>query len=391
MKNVLFICSNFPWPPTDGEKVRTFNLINNLAEIVNLTVAYPKQALSSDILLETLPANIKWIEYNREENGIFLKLRAFLTFTPLFYLLANSEDLKALLNKMQKGDYDAIHLDGLPTYNFFSLCKRVTNNIVLDLRDSWTLLYERLFLTNGNRLIGYIKLKAVEKIEKSIVKNVEKVVLISEVDKLHLVNKYSLRSKKLFTVANGVSSEFLKVSARSTDPENLVLGFTGAMDYQPNCQAVNYFAKKILPAIREVFPSAKFIVIGKNPTAEIFSLESDAIRVTGEVDSVATELGDVDIIIAPLLSGAGMKNKVLEALAAGRPLVASKIAVEGIRIENGVHYILADTQSEWVEAIKRLVKDDKFSPMIAANGRKEIYKNYSWVISSRQLLDIYEE
>jgi len=390
MKNVLFVCSNFPWPPTDGEKVRTFNLIKNLAEIANLTVAYPKQAFPSDILLETLPSNIKWIEYNRSENGIFLKLRAFLTFTPLFYLLADSKDLKAFFNNMQIGEYDAIHLDGLPAYNFFGLSKRVTNNIVLDLRDSWTLLYKRLFLTSGKSLISYIKLKAVEKIESKIVKKVKKVVLISEVDKLQLINKYGVDSKKLFTVANGVSFDFLKVPARFIDPEKLVLAFTGAMNYQPNCQAVSYFAREIFPAIREEFPAAKFIVIGKNPTAEISSLESDAIRITGEVDSVATELGDVDIIIAPLLSGAGMKNKVLEALAAGRPLVASKIAVEGIRIENGVHYILADTESDWVEAVKRLVKDDKFSLMIAANGREEIYKNYSWIISSRQFLDIYE-
>src|SRR5690606_14562716 len=107
--------------------------------------------------------------------------------------------------------------------------------------------------------------------------------------------------------------------------------FTGQMDYRPNIDAVRWFAADILPLVRRRHPAARFAIVGRAPTSEVRALETlDGVTVTGEVPDVRPWLAAADVIVAPLLLARGVQNKLLEAMAMARPVVASTAAATGI-------------------------------------------------------------
>lgn len=390
MKKVLFVCSTFPWPPTDGETIRSFNVIRGLAESTQLTVAHPgPQALPAD-LLKALPGHIKWVSYDRTESTLRLKLQAALTFVPIFYLKANSKNFSAWLRSLPKGEYDVIHLDGLPMFNYFKLSSLITPNVVVDLRDSWSLLYKRLQMSKPFSLIQRLKTSAVASIEKRIVRECNKVAFISHVDAVHVAERNGLVPSSFPVVPNGINEEFFSVTSREINIVAPKVAFTGAMDYEPNEQAAIFFIEHVLPKLLEDWPTLKFFVIGKNPGDRLMKLQSPSVIITGAVESVAACLNDIDVVVAPLLSGAGMKNKVLEALAAGRPLVASPVAVDGIDIYHGKEYLLANSVNDWVNSVGSLLRKPIEASVLARNGRETVRGAYSWDMARDSFLKIYD-
>jgi glycosyltransferase involved in cell wall biosynthesis len=390
MKKVLFICSSFPWPPTDGERLRTFNLVRELAKHTELTIAHPGPGDLPKSLANFFPPSTKWQSYEKRQNNFLTKLHSLISLTPVFYKMARSHGLIDWMRCQNKGAFDVVHLDGLPAFNYYNAAQAITSNVVLDLRDSWSLLYRRLYETNGRKLKQLIKGRLVGRIEAEIVRRCKKLILISGVDAQHIEARYPDSRERIRIIANGVSEEFLNILARSISGNRPTLAFTGAMDYAPNEQAAIFFAQHVMPVLRQKHPTVRFFIVGKNPTSELLKLASDSVIVTGEVPSVANYLKDIDIVVAPLLSGAGMKNKVLEALAASRPLVASKVAVEGIDLSCGNDYLLAETSEEWVAAVDQLLQDPAQASKIAENGKDKVRTRYSWPSAGQAVIDLYE-
>lgn len=390
MKKVLFICSTFPWPPTDGETIRSFNVIRELAASTQLTVAHPGPHSLPAELLKALPENVEWVSYTRTAPSLQLKLRAALTFIPVFYLQARSTAFMAWLQSLPVGAFEIIHLDGLPMFNNFEAAKRITPNVVLDLRDSWSLLYTRLQESKPFSVTQRLKTMAVASIERRIVRQCRKVAFISAVDADYVAKRHEVDVSRFTIIPNGINEEFFDVLSQEIEVALPKLAFTGAMDYEPNEQAALFFIERVLPKLLEDWPSLKFFVIGKNPSERLRKLESASVVVTGAVPSVAACLNNIDIVVAPLLSGAGMKNKVVEALAASRPLVASTIAVDGIDINNEKEYLLANSVEEWKHAIGRLLTNPVEARALARDGREKVRGAYSWNMARVTFHKIYD-
>jgi glycosyltransferase involved in cell wall biosynthesis len=391
MKKVLFICSSFPWPPTDGERLRTFNFVRELAKNTELTIAHPGPTELPDQLATLFPSSTRWLPYVKRQNDLGTKLSALLSLTPVFYKMAGSAGLIDWMTSQKKGTFDVVHLDGLPAFNYYNAALAITPNVVMDLRDSWSLLYCRLYETNGRKLVQLIKGRLVGTIEAQIVRRCEKLILISNIDARYIENRYPGSSDRIRVIPNGVSEEFLNILPRASSGDSPAVAFTGAMDYAPNEQAAFFFAQRVMPLLRQKHPAVRFFIVGKKPSNELRKLANDSVVVTGEVPSVANYLNDIDIVVAPLLSGAGMKNKVLEALAASRPVVASAIAVEGIDLTAGKDYLLADTPEQWAAAIDQLLSNPKQASELADNGKNQIRSGYSWLGAGQAVIDLYEE
>ena len=391
MRKVLFICSSFPWPPTDGERLRTFNLVRELAQETELTIAHPGPVEIPESLANYFPSSTKWKPYEKRQNNFGTKLLALLSLTPVFYKMANSRGLTDWIRSQKRGAFDIVHLDGLPAFNYYNVARLITPNVVMDLRDSWSLLYRRLYETNGRKLMQLIKGRLVGRIEAQIVRRCRKLILISSIDAQYIETRYPDRCGCVQIIANGVSDEFLNILARSTPGARPSVAFTGAMDYAPNEQAALFFAQRVMPLLKQKHPAVKFFIVGKKPSNDLLRLASDSVIVTGEVPSVADCLNNIDIVVAPLLSGAGMKNKVLEALAASRPLVASEIAVEGIDLTRGKDYLLAETPEEWATAIDQLLLNPSQALALAENGKNQIRSRYSWLSAAHAIIDLYED
>ena len=155
--------------------------------------------------------------------------------------------------------------------------------------------------------------------------------------------------------------------------------FTGQMDYAPNVEAVAAFATKVMPMIRLVQPAAQFVIVGRAPTAEVKALAKlPGVVVTGEVADTRDWLNAADVVVAPLKLARGIQNKVLEAMAMAKPVVASSAAALGIDAVVGRDLIVADTAVEQAAEVLKLLSDKKRANALGSAARTRMVERYSW-------------
>jgi len=161
----------------------------------------------------------------------------------------------------------------------------------------------------------------------------------------------------------------------SACPDPLIV-FTGQMDYRPNIDAVTWFARDILPRIRTQHPTARFAIVGRAPTPAVQALAGDAVIVTGAVDDVRGWLAAADVCVAPLKLARGIQNKVLEAMAMARPVVASAAAAEGID-HAGTIRVAADA-SEFAAQLLALLEAPADAAELGRAARAQVLRRYGW-------------
>ena len=154
-----------------------------------------------------------------------------------------------------------------------------------------------------------------------------------------------------------------------------LLVFTGQMDYRPNIDAVTWFARDILPLVRERYP-AHFAIVGRAPSAAVQALSSDHVTVTGAVDDVRGWLTAADVCVAPLKLARGIQNKVLEAMAMARPVVASTAAAEGIDHAGTIR--VATTAQEFADRICDLLEAPDIAATLGQSARAQVIRRYGW-------------
>jgi sugar transferase (PEP-CTERM/EpsH1 system associated) len=162
-------------------------------------------------------------------------------------------------------------------------------------------------------------------------------------------------------------------------PLETACAFVGAMDYLPNVDGVLWFAREVWPAIRARFPSAEFRIVGRKPASAVQALSSvPGVVVTGSVPDVRPYVRTASVVVAPLRLGRGVQNKVLEALAMGKAVVASPSALAGLRTENGRHLLKASTAPEWIEAVSDLLNNASRCCELGSAGRQYVEENHHW-------------
>lgn len=167
--------------------------------------------------------------------------------------------------------------------------------------------------------------------------------------------------------------------------------FVGNFSYEPNRRAAHLLAESILPKVRATVPHARLALIGVHPPPEVGALAGPAVEVTGEVDDVFACLQRARVFVSPLTRGAGMKNKVLEALAAGTPVVATRQSLDGLAVDDGVHALPAEGPAELADAAVRVLCDDRLARRLAIHGRRLVLRRHRWPDVVSQYERLYRE
>jgi sugar transferase (PEP-CTERM/EpsH1 system associated) len=188
------------------------------------------------------------------------------------------------------------------------------------------------------------------------------------------------------TVAtNGVDLGYFGPTEGPTDRACV---FVGALDYLPNVDAVVWFAREVWPRLRAEFPDAEFRVVGRNPAAAVRSLAAvPGVRVVGPVPDVRPHLARAAVAVVPLRLARGVQNKVLEALAMGKPTVAASAALAALRAVPGEHLLAASTPDEWVAAVGGLFTDPRRCRELGTAGRRYVEEHHDWARCLEPLLD----
>ncbi|HEY9106440.1 MAG TPA: glycosyltransferase, partial [Roseateles sp.] len=160
--------------------------------------------------------------------------------------------------------------------------------------------------------------------------------------------------------------------------DELPLVFTGAMDYWPNIDAVTWFAGEMLPALRRRFPALRFHIVGRAPAPAVQALAGDAVNVTGTVPDVRPYLQHAAAVVAPLRLARGIQNKVLEAMAMARPVVAAGSCVRAVTSQDLPGLRAADDVDDYAERLSSLLADRAAADAVGLSGRQFVLDAYSW-------------
>jgi glycosyltransferase involved in cell wall biosynthesis len=164
----------------------------------------------------------------------------------------------------------------------------------------------------------------------------------------------------------------------------------GTMFWPPNVAGVLWFAREVLPLVWREAPAARFVIIGKNPPAEVQALAADPrIEVTGYVADPQPYLEAADAFIVPLFSGGGMRVKILDAWLWGLPIVATPLGAEGIAVRDGENILLAAGAPAFAAAVRRLLTDPDLNAHLRTAGRAWVEQTYSWQVVYRKVDEVY--
>jgi glycosyltransferase involved in cell wall biosynthesis len=156
------------------------------------------------------------------------------------------------------------------------------------------------------------------------------------------------------------------------------------MDYRPNVDAVRWFAREVLPVLREHTPGARFWIVGAAPTRDVWRLHGlSGVRVTGRVPDTRPYLAAADVVVAPLRIARGIQNKLLEAMAMARPVVATPEAFQGVQAQAGRDILLANGIDQTVRCILEIF--DGKHPFMGAAARRAVQAAHQWSVTLRPL------
>ena len=177
-------------------------------------------------------------------------------------------------------------------------------------------------------------------------------------------------------MGNGIDLDhFAPDAVAAIDTPQPLIVFTGQMDYAPNVDAVTRFARQTLPNIQSAIPDARFAIVGRAPTAAVKALARTSVIVTGEVPDTRPWLAAASVVVAPLRIARGVQNKILEAMAMGRPCVVSANAAQGIDAADGRDFLIADDATD---AVIALLHDGRRATAIGRAARVRMVASYSW-------------
>jgi len=211
--------------------------------------------------------------------------------------------------------------------------------------------------------------------------------VVSEEEGTHLSNHCP--NARWRVVANGVDVEYF---SPVTGPCGAKLLFCGGLTWYPNQDAMRFFFADVWPLLIRNVPEVEMCVIGRSPPAWLQRIARDdsRVRVTGFVDDVRPFFGNATVYVCPIRDGGGTRLKILDALAMGLPLVATRFACSGIDVKEGEHVLFAETPEEFVLQIRRVLDDAALWRALSTAGRILIEQHYSWDTIGRELQGAYE-
>jgi glycosyltransferase involved in cell wall biosynthesis len=216
--------------------------------------------------------------------------------------------------------------------------------------------------------------------EKLMLGRADQTVFVSEVDAG--VYRRFFPGRPVTVVPNGVDIEYFAPLSTKPDPAYVV--FEGNMNYGPNIDTAQRLVREILPRLSSRVGEVQIGIVGRDPSPEVLRLASDRVEVTGSVADVRPFLARATVFACPMRLGSGIKNKILQAWAMGRPVVATTASLGGLAARDGVNILVRDRPQEFADAVAQLIRAPARADTIGVAGRQTVETEYSWARRAEQ-------
>ena len=390
MGNLLYLVHRLPYPPNKGDKVRSYHLLKHLCARHRVFLGTFVDDPADEAYIDTLRAICPDLFVARL-HPLYAKVRSLAGL-----LTQQAQSLHYYRDpRMQSWVSQTLRENAIDaTVVFSSVMAQYAMNVpeappmLVDFVDvdsakwsqyaanhRWPLSW--LYRREGAELLAY---------ERAVARRAKRSFFVTENEAALFLSRAAESTGRVEAVSNGVDSDFFAPDAERPSPfagdgfssAQIPLVFTGAMDYWPNIDAVTWCVQEMLPALRKQWPSLTFYIVGRSPSAAVRALAGDGVVVTGTVADVRPYLQHAAIVVAPLRLARGIQNKVLEAMAMARPVVAARSCVAAIDADSGTELIAADTAADFVREIDSLLRTPTQARAIGLAGRARVLQAYSW-------------
>ncbi len=389
MKSILLISRCPPYPLHLGDRLILWHLARELSRrghAIDLLALYDRE---NDVEQTAEYADcfrhIELVPEPRRDAAAYLRRLLFRSTR-----FASSADRsfcpplwRLIQTYLKRYNYDLAHCFGaVSVYDYYPLFAELPNLITPYESHS---LYLRSAARQG-QLSARALLPAVRRFESFMFSPFDRTVVISNTDKAMLLSLQP--ALEIEVIPNGI--DLARFQPRGLERDPCTLLFVGNFDYEPNQDAVRVLVERILPRVRSQAPAAKLQLVGVNPPDWMRALANEHIEITGEVPDVTSHLARATVFVCPLRYGAGLKNKVLEALAMCVPVVATPLSVDGIKARDGESAIVAPIE-RIADETSLLLKDASLREGLSRNGRELIESEYSWERTADRYERLYNE
>jgi polysaccharide biosynthesis protein PslH len=384
MKDILFLAHRIPYPPDRGDKIRSWHLLKQLASLGRVELACladdEEDAAHLPALREALGGRLGVAHVEvRTRSKAAAGARALIDGRPVSLALFDSPELR---------DFVARRLAGgtIGTIFAFSgqMAQFVPHNVrqhfVMDFGDVDSAKFAQ-YADEGVGPMRWVNRREAGKLfafERATAARADLCLFVSEAEAELFRRMTGLGNIR--ALSNGIdvdhfdpAAAFARLDAAEGGEGPLLL-FTGQMDYAPNVQAVTWFAREVLPLI----PRARFAIAGRNPAPAVRALAGARVIVTGSVPDMRAWLAAAELVVAPLKLARGIQNKVLEAMAMAKPVIASSAAFEGIEAEPGRDLLVADDAAATAAAINGLLAAPARAAALGTAARRQMERAYRW-------------
>jgi len=382
---ILYVAHRIPYPPDKGDKIRSFNQVRYLGRRHELWCAcFVDDANDLEHVNDLRPwcAELQAVPINRNKAVIrsLWALAAGGTATEGFYRDGRMAALLGDWSRRAQFDAAVFFSSGVAQYRPCVTAGRM----VLDFCD-WDSLKWSDYARRSRSPLGRLLQREAGRLrrrEADWIGQFDASVVITDYERADAPT--SADDQRIHVVGNGVHAGPEPVTPPGAAANNV--GFVGQMDYPPNVDAVCWFVRQVWPAVRRDVPQARFNIIGRSPLRSVRALaQIPGVRVTGAVKDVRAEIERLAVSVAPMHMGRGLQNKVLEAMAAARPVVLSPTAARGIDATAPQHFLVAHGADEFARHVVALLHVPARRDEIGLAARRRVMERYRWDIEMAKL------
>jgi sugar transferase (PEP-CTERM/EpsH1 system associated) len=381
MREILFLAHRIPFPPDRGDKIRSWHMLKRLGELARVHLACfaddEADAAHLGALREAMGGALGEAHVEVRRTGkAAATARALIERRAVSLAAFDSAALRGFVGRIAgERRLDAVFAFSGQMAQFVPAGPR----FVMDFVDVDSAKFEAYAETGPVALRWLMRREAelLSAFERATAASADISLFVSQAEAALFRARTGLAN--VAPLSNGIdvdffdpAADFPRLAAEERGEGPLVL-FTGQMDYRPNVEAVTVFARDVLPQL----PGVRFAVAGRKPAPEVLALKEAGVLVTGEVADIRSWLAAADVVVAPLAIARGIQNKVLEAMAMARPVVASPAAFEGIEAEPGRELVLASAP-EQAAAIAHLLAHPAKAREIGLSARRRMEASYRW-------------
>lgn len=386
---ILILDEEFPYPLNTGKRIRSFNLVRELARTNEVTyLAYGRKDSEAYRALAgagVTPAPVRPPHMKKEGLRFYIKLFMNL-FSRYPFMVTNhysNHFQNAVTRHIASGSFDIVVAEWTPYAIFFKDPSAIRKVIVAhNIETSIWKRYEETETNVFRRLFITLQRSKVELFEKKCFRWADGATAVSH-EEAREIASFGV-TYPVATIDNGVDTDYFVPHEEEPDPNTLV--FTGSMDWRPNQDAVQWFVEEIFPLIRKERPEVNVVIVGRRPPGHIKSLDHyDGVTVTGTVDDVRPYIARAAVYVVPLRIGGGSRLKILEAMGMKKAVVSTTVGAEGLEVVDGETIVIADGAEAFARSVIDALNDRERCRALGDRARRLVEDHYRWSSLGRKL------